>query len=375
MKKFVLPILLAFVLTISALPLASCTYVPSVPETTVTRIVIEAKAEVELIVNYKNNVATVTPLNELAEVLLYDETLINMTPDKTAAEIAKLIGKAELLSTSKTETVRLSISGEADSDYVEVITKMIEKKLTKTFKKYDVSIEIEHFDPLTDDEIKALLLAEKLYPKIMIDEYIRTDTNFALALARLESAALPTRVFKYMYFSNLERAGIIYQKEQIAALIKEMGDAHAETLATYENAIAELKSAGDALDKLLYDSYLATDCHYQTNLSALYDLYLFRSEEAYTTAEEMLDITEDNINNELTAYSTAFDEAYAAILEIENNFDKEIVVKYRSVGIEIQNKVSEYEESLKDVFNEKYASELSAAKVALNNVKSQLIGE
>jgi hypothetical protein len=178
-----------------------------------------------------------------------------------------------------------------------------------------------------------------------------------------------------MYFSNLERAGIIHQKEQIAEMIRGMGDAHAETLATYENAIAELKSAGDAIDQLIYDSYLAADCNYQINLSALYDLILFRSEEAYTTAEEMLDITDDNIKNELTAYYTAFDEALAAILEIENNFDKEIVVKYRSVGIEIQNKVAEYEEGAKDRFNEKYASELSAARADLNKVKSQLIGK
>ena len=375
MKKFFLPILLAVALIISALPLASCTYVPSVPETTVTRIVIEAMAEVELIVNYKNNVATVTPLNELAEILLADETLINMTPDKTAAEIAKLIGKAKLLSTDKTETIKLSISGESDSDYVEVITEMIEKKLTKTFKKYDVAINIEHVEPATDDELKTLLLDEKLYSENMIDEYVRTEKNFALALARIESAALPTSVFRYMYFSNLERVGIIYQKEEIANMIEEMGDAHTETLTTYRNAISDLKNASDALDQFLYDSYLAADCDYMINLDALYDMILFRSDEAYSMSKEFLDITVENINNELAAYYTAVDEANAAILEIENNFDQEIVTKYRSVGIDIQNKVAEYEEGAKDRFNEKYASELSAARNTLKDVKAQLLGD
>lgn len=375
MKKIFIPILLALVLIISALPLTSCTYVPSVPETTVTRIIIDAEAEVELIVNFKNNVATVTPLNEIAEILLSGETLINMTPDKTAAEIAKLIGKSGLLYTDKTETVRLSISGDPDSDYVEVITKMIEKKLTKTFKKYDVTIKIEHFEPATDDELKALLMDEKLYSEKMIDEYVRTEKNFALALARIESAALPTSVFKYMYFSNLERAGIIFQKDQIAVMIKELGDAHAETLAAYENAIAEMKKASDAIDSFIYDSYLSADCDYITNLEALYDMILFRSADAYDMAKEMLDITDENIKNELSAYYTAFEEANAAVIEIENNFDQEIVVKYRNVGIDIQNKVSEYEDGAKDRFNEKYASELSAARDALNNVKTQLIGK
>ena len=375
MKKFILPILLALVLVVSALPLSSCTSVPSVPESTVTRIILDAKAEVEIIVNFKNNVATVTPLNELAEVLLSEETLINMSPDKTAAEIAKLVCKAGLFLAGSQETITLSISGESDSEYVQVITKMIDKKLTKTFGKYDVNITIEHVDPATDDELKALLMDEKLYSENMIDEYVKTEKNFALALARLESVSLPTSVFKYLYFSNLERIGVIHQKEEIANMIEELGEAHTQVLSEYRAAIADVKAASEAIDQFLYDSYLAENSDYQINLDALYDMILFRSEDAYNASEEFLYNTDYLIKEELATYHAAYDEAIAAVTEIEGTFEQEIVSKYRSVGIDIQNKVSEYEAGAMDRFKEKYASELEASKNKLNEIKSAICGK
>lgn len=329
MKRKIIILLIAVLLLASAL--TSCTYVPKVSLDTITRITLDAGASVELIVNRENNVVAVTPLNELASALLINEDLLKIAPDKAIDKIMNLALKSGFSG----DKVLLSISGK--SDYVDVITGMIEKKINKNLKKFKLDATIEHVEPATAAELRELFESTRLYTE---DEMLGIGDDaltYYIALGRQETAFLPSSELKNFYYVSKECHMAIYTSEVKIEILETVKEDYPDAYDAYVGAFDMLKESALALE------------------AAARELYL-----------EASDVALDDYYSDLEAKQIA-------INSIEAAFERDVTIAIRSAVYQTQTTLIEKRSTFPKTFYEMYKSEVEAVKNALAEKKNELI--
>lgn len=329
MKNKLIILLLATVLILSAF--TSCTYIPKVSYNTVTRITLEAGASVEFIVNRENDVVAVTPLNDEACVLLINEDLLKIAPDKAADKFMTLVLKSGF----NGDKVKLSISGE--SDYVDVITEMIQKKIQKRLKKFSVNASIEMVEPATVFQLRDIMLDDKLYNELEMSIIGDSELIYYLALSRQETAALPSLPLKKLYYAAKELNVEIYTAEGKLGVLETIKTEYPEAYEVYNEAFNMLKESAAALE------------------NAAKELYLGNSTEA------------------IDSYYSDFEAKKVALTSIEEAFQKEVTVAIRKAYYETQTALISKRNSFPFTFKEKYQSEIDATTSELVARKNELI--
>ena len=328
MKRKIIILFIAALLL--AATLTSCTYVPKVSYDTVTRITLDAGVSVELIVNRENNVVAVTPLNDMACALLINEDLLMTSPDKAIDKIMTLILKGGF----DGDKVLLSISG--NSDYVDVITDMIEKKIEKRLKKFKLDATVEIIEPMEADDLRAICLDGHFYTEDEMSMLGDGELIYYLALRRKEGAFLPSLELKSFYFISKECYSEIYFVEGKLGSVETVKDEHPEDYAAYASAFEALKASALALEEAARALYL---------------------EEA---------------NIDLTPYYSDLKAKKEAITSLEEGFGKEVTYAIRSAYTKTQPELAEKKARFQQTFYDMYKSEIEEATNALTEMKNEL---
>ena len=360
MKTKITALFAAIVFLIGAVSLVSCNKVPEVEYTTVTRITFDAIASAEIIVNFQNDVVAVTSFNDAAEVILSGEDFRKESPDKVIAEIAALCAKADYF--SAVDKIQLSISGEGE--YVDVVSKMIKKETEKAVKKYGVSVEFTQ--PATYDELRQIHREVGYYSEEVLASIPDEELIFALAQCRVGALSLPDIDFSFAFFSEVDRMSLVYQKNGIANVIKDMGEAQIETYNDYIAEVGKYEQAADALDKYVYDNYLSPESEYRALKNAVREALaeIKNGREAYDTAVAALEAKRAEIVEGYNELVDAFAVEADNLTDHEFDFNQEIVTEYRAKVMDIINASLEAESTYMDTFNAEYKTAIDAANSA-----------
>lgn len=368
MKTKITALFAAIVLLIGAVSLVSCNKVPEVEYTTVTRITFDAIASAEIIVNFQNDVVAVTPFNDAAEIVLSGEDFRKESPDKTVAAIASLCAKAGYL--TAVDSIKLSISGEGE--YVDVISKMIKKETEKAVKEHGASVEFTA--PATNEELRQIHREVGYYSEEVLASIPDSDLIFALAQCRVGVLTLPDIDFSFAFFSGVDRMSLVHQKNGIANVIKDMGEAQAETYNDYIAEVGKYEQAADALDKYVYDNYLSPESEYRALKTAVREALadIRNGRAAYDTAVAALEAKRAEIVEGYNALADAFTVEADNLTDHEFAFNQEIRTEYRAKVMDIINAALEAENTFMDTFTAEYKTAIDAANSANAAYKSKI---
>ena len=368
MKRRIIALIAVATLILTAVSLVSCNKVPEVPYTTVTRITYDAIANVEIIVNFQNDVVAVTPFNDAAEIILAGEDYRKQAPDKVVAEITALAAKAGYLTAA--ETIKISVSGEGE--YVDVISKMIKKETEKAADGYGVKVEFT--ESATNEELRQLNREVGYYSEEVLKSIPDSDLIFALAQCRVGVLSLPDMDFGYAFFTGVDRMSLVHQKNGIADIVKNMGDAHTGTYVEYRTALDKYEAAAAALDKLVYDSYLDPTAEYRALKNDVREALanIGSGREAYDTAVAALESKKAEIKERYNALVDAFAVEADNLTALERAFNQEIMTEYRAKAMDIINAALEEEKTFLDKFTSDYKDAITAANTANESFKSKI---
>ena len=365
MKK-ILILILALAMAVSAL--TACTYVPTVGSDVITMIVIDADAKVEIMVNPENRVASVTPLNDVAEILLSGESFIGKKPEEAASGIISIAAKAGLLSDTGRTTVKLSVTG--DSDYAEVITKLVSKKMVKTMKNAGIKGSVEIVDPISEDDLRALCLENNYISEENAEYATYKYLLYTLATQRVGYASFPSEESRFVFriFKDLDVE--LAMKRETLSDVETVKASFPETYEKYKSAVEAYLSLAEEFKTYCASTYLPADSDYQKALSAVRDS---REDSDSAAAFTALDFA---IKAEIEKYEKALSEKKAAVDGIESKFIDEIELErhLRSTYLDRQARVKTIISTCEADFKAEFSLELEAIKVELAARKTKMIG-
>ena len=371
MKKNLLLFFLTAVLLLSSLSLTGCTFVPSVETETITRITLSVGAEIELMVNYENRVITASALDPRALVLISGEELTDITPDKAAERFTKLAAEAGFTTKDSPAPVKLSVSGK--SDYVDIITELITKKVKKVLKKNDISASFDIEQPKSVEELSEILAGAGYISAETLSEMNEGDLYYALTWRRKEAASLHLKEFGFLYYFDKEIASTTAIFDKKLNMIGEMGDAQIDTYTSYGNAVNSYKFKAAALLDFLYTSYISADSEYRQLLGDICRAEVIKDDALYAEALGKLEQCNADILSEFEEYEEAMLAARENVHEVENNFPAEVTSAYKQVALKYVNEVSEIMKEYITDYEEKNKADIDAIGTALQNAKSELM--
>ncbi len=372
-KILILALALALIMT----ALVSCTYVPTVDADVITMITIDADASVEFMVNPKNKVASATPLNDIAAIIMSGESFVGKKPDEAAAQFVSLAARAGLLAEGGLTTVKLSVSGE--SDYVDVITKLITKKMLKSMKKEGVKGEVQNTLPMTEEELLAICLENNYIPEDNAAYATYNYLVYSLANQRVGYAEFPTEETSLIFrlFKDLDFDLII--KEETLKDLETVKDSYPEVYNDYKEKLDDYKSCAEEFKAYCVAAYLSSSSDYAKALAEMRDAKeeAIRSGNASSldAARGALADVDLAIKEEIEKYEKNLGLKKADIEEIEGGFINHIEIErhmrqtYMNRQARVRTAISTYASEFSDKFN----AQLTAVKDELAARKKNII--
>ena len=364
MKSKILILILALVMAVSAL--ASCGYVtlPDAAADEITLVTVDADAKVEFVVNPDNKVVAATPLNDLASIVIFNESLTDKAPDEAVAQLISLVAKAGLV---KNGSVKISVTGE--SEYSKAITEFISKAAVKSLKKEGIDGEVEKVAPITEDELREFCLEKKYIYEEDAYKYTYKDLIYTLAARRVGYAEFPSQELIYLYelFDETFYNSVI--KGETLADVETLKDEFPGTYTAYKVAVDAYKLLAADLDSFFHEYYLAKDSQYQKTLSA------YRDERESASAKEAFDKAAEAASAEIEIYREKLDAALESIENIEKTFINEIKLEQhlRQTYNDRLSRVKTELAKINDQFKDKYKDDISFITDELSARKKDLI--
>ena len=376
MKNKLIILFLSTILVLATL--TSCTYIPTVDADVITMITVDADAKVEFMVNPKNTVVSATPLNDIASIIMVGESLTGKKPDEAASEFISLAAAAGLVSKNGLSTVKISVSG--DSDYVDVITDVISKKIVKSMKKSGIKGSVEVVSPMTRAEIIALCLENGYITENDAENFSDNRLMYALATKRVSYNSLPTQKTKDFYDTCGSLNYNVWIKDETLVDLAAKKDSFPQIYAAYNSAVSAYKVAVEDFEEFYVSSYFDVDSAYQKALSAVRDakealISGGGSEEALRQADLTLSVIDTSIKAELKILLKSLDSRLALIDEVETEFDdqKELGSYLKLTYGDRVQRISKKIDSFTSDFNKKFEKELKFITDALSARKDSLM--
>ena len=355
--------------------LSSCTYIPTVASDVITMITIDADARVEFMVNPENKVVSATPLNDIAAIIIFGEDFKGKKPDEAAADFISISAKAGLISELP---VKLSVSGE--SDYVDVITEMISKKIVKSMKKAGIKGSVEMVEPMTRDELLALCLENGYIDQENLDNISYNRLVYTLATKRVSSRDFFTEEMKFLYNTL---GGLYYdtciKSETLTDLSLKQSEA-GEIYAAYSSAVSSYKTALEEFEQFYVSSYFSENSEYQKALGTMRDAkeaVLNGSGSAEALQKATADLSEiiSSIKNETNERLSDIKLKLSEINELEKTFEDNdtVSIHLKQTYLVRIARVKEKTQSFTADFNTKFEKELTFIKNSLSARKDNLL--
>ena len=167
---------------------------------------------------------------------------------------------------------------------------------------------------------------------------------------------------------------LVYQKNGIANVIKDMGEAQVETYNDYIAEVGKYEQAADALDKYVYDNYLSPESEYRALKNAVKEALadIKNGSEAYYTAVAALEAKRAEMVEGYNDLVDAFTIEADNLTDHEYAFNQEIRSEYRAKVMDIINASLEEESTFMDKFTAEYKTAIDAANAVNESFKSKI---
>ncbi len=403
MKRRIVCLTLVLVMVLTTLTFVSCnTSAPTPEEGTVTRMTVDINPSVELMVDDRNKVVSVTALNDDGSILIVGESFVGKTPEEAVELMVSLAAETGYLVQGNVEatenTVKISVSG--DSKYAKALLKDVREKANDTLKKFDIRGQIETVDALGTEALRDLALSTSLYTEEELAAMDSMQLCKVIAAGRVETALLVTEEMRNAYYAAKEYKISFAESEEVAKVIKSLGGLYTLTHTAYSTALEVYSTAITKLDELRYELLVSPDSEYQKSLNKLreakvellqqktYTASLEVNGTEYLSATATLQLSEENYNKALAAYEELgrkANEALEALIgklreaevklhELEETlFDENIEAKLTEKAAEMEANINAAKDSFFAEFEKAHADDIASVENALKEKKQQLI--
>lgn len=405
MKKRFIGIFLVCIMALTTVLFVSCSTPEAKPEEgSVTRMTVDINPSVEFMVDDENKIISVTALNDDGSILIVGEAFIGKTPEEAVDMMVKLASETGYLVHGNVEasenTVKISVSG--DSEYAKQLMNKVSEKADATLAQLDINGQVERIDALKIEELRQLALSTSLYTEEEIAAMDEKQLYKVLSVSRIETALLLTEEMRTAYYSAKEYKISFAEREETAAIIKELGGIYNLTHTTYKAALDVYSATITEIENFRYEMLISPDSEYQKTLTSLreakvellkqknYTASLEEDGEEYASATVTLQMSEENYNRLLAEYeeigaelNAAFDaliaklrQAEAKLIELENTlFDENIEAKLQEKAVEIEANLNAAKDGFFAEFESEHAEDIAAIEQSLLDKKEQLKSE
>ncbi len=386
MKRF-LNLFLVFTLVFSTILLASCSCNKDDETTKVMQV--SCNPSVEFILDKDNKVVSVTALNEDGNVILAGETFIGLTSDEAVKLFTQVATETGFIIKGSVEAnqneISISISG--NTNEAKKLYESAKKQITSYLEEKGITATISDFTAITTDKIKETVkeyynLAEEELNKLSEEDLIKH-----LQEIRTETKELYSQGLKEAYTSMRDYELNLAENEKVLEIISSIDGAYSQVITQYTAALNTLKDLKAQIEETRKTYLIEEDSLYQTALdnlnNAKNELVEKRNEVANMeegtlkeAAKLALTALEASYNNALASYNaafTAFNGAFDLVIQslttaetalqnIKNNLPEEIKTTLQNKASEIDNAVNTTKNTLFTNFEQKYNTQIEAAK-------------
>lgn len=400
MKKIISALLVCAML-ISVLLFTSCSSENVPEEGTVTRMTVDINPSVEFIIDDTGKVVSATALNDDGSILIVGEVFVGKTPEEAVDLMVTLAADTGYLVKGNVEAdenqVKISVSG--DSKYAKALLNEVSDKANEVLEKLDIEGAVEKAEALSLEALRQLALSSSLYTEEEINAMDENQLCKVLAESRIETALLLTEDMRKAYYSAKEYRISFAESEETAKVIEAMGGLYMLTHSAYKTALDLYSKAITDLDNFRYEMLVSPESEYQKSLAKIrdakveflkqknYTATLDINGEEYASASVTLQMSEENYEKALAAYTALGDELNASLenliallrqseeklRELENTiFDDNIKEKLQEKATEIEANLNAAKDNFFAKFEEAHADDIKKMESDLMAKKQQL---
>lgn len=375
-----------------------------------SRVQIDVNPSVELLVDEKNVVVSVSGLNEEGKMIVAGEKIVGKDADEASKIVVDIMLQTGFIvkgSVSSDENeIKISVTSNT-SELQASLNEKINSKINKFLTENDVKAKITEVQAYTKAQVEAMLLA--MDQTITAAEAKAMELNEIykeMAVIRLEQAKLYSQALVEMYNNAKAYEFKIAEKKETAKVIDGLESAYQTIKKSYSDLIASLDEANKALEQARYDNLVNPNCSYQQAYKKIKEAkieivklqneistmpegvektikvtLLGTKETAYTALISGFDTFYTAANKAINALITTVSSIISQLEEIEKSLPTEIKSTLDAKATEIDKALNEvktnfftsFEKAHKDDIEkinsevEAYKESLKKANVANNN--------
>lgn len=289
--KRILSCLLAGVLLLSALTcLAGCGGSPK--KNSYTRVVVSIDGQVEIMIDGGGLVASVTPLDENAARLVYED-LVDTEPEWAVDRIVTIATELGVLTRgvgfSGDNTVNISVDGEGR--YADKLWQKLTKRAARAMQVERTAGSVGDLSVTSTADLRRLVAEVTPLSATEVEDMEKQELFAHLTAARRRAALLSftSPEQSTVFAAMLETALALARYEALAEVLRQKGASEYET---YAAALAEYKTACNTLESARFRVLAQSDSDYRTLVAAVNDVTA-RILLERTSAERMVVGTEE----------------------------------------------------------------------------------
>lgn len=371
-----------------------------------SRVQIDVNPSVELLVDEKNVVVSVSGLNEEGKMIVAGEKIVGKDADEASKIVVDIMLQTGFIvkgSVSSDENeIKISVTSDA-SELQASLNEKINSKINKFLTENNVKAKITEVQAYTKAQVEAMLLAMDQTITAAEAKAMKLNELYKeMAVIRLEQAQLHSQALVEMYNNAKAYEFKIAEKKETAKVIDGLESAYQTIKKSYSDLIASLDEANKALEQARYDNLVDPNCSYQQAYKKIKDAkieivklqneistmpegvektikvtLLGTKETAYTALISGFDIFYTTANNAINALITTVNSIISQLEEIEQSLPTEIKSTLEAKATEIDKALNEvktnfftsFEKAHKDDI-EKINSEVKAYKESLKKANA-----
>lgn len=359
-----------------------------------SRVQIDVNPSVELLVDEKNVVVSVSGLNEEGKMIVAGEKIVGKDADEASKIVVDIMLQTGFIvkgSVSSDENeIKISVTSNT-SELQASLNEKINSKINKFLTENDVKAKITEVQAYTKAQVEAMLLA--MDQTITAAEAKAMELNELykeMAVIRLEQAKLYSQALVEMYNNAKAYEFKIAEKKETAKVIDGLESAYQTIKKSYSDLIASLDEANKALEQARYDNLVNPNCSYQQAYKKIKEakIEIVKLQNEISTMPEGVEktIKVTLLGTKETAYAalisgfdtfyTAANKAINALITTVNSIISQLEEIEKSLPTEIKStleaKATEIDKALNEVKTNFFTSFEKAHKDDIEKINSEV---
>ena len=359
-----------------------------------SRVQIDVNPSVELLVDEKNVVVSVSGLNEEGKMIVAGEKIVGKDADEASKIVVDIMLQTGFIvkgSVSSDENeIKISVTSNT-SELQASLNEKINSKINKFLTENDVKAKITEVQAYTKAQVEAMLLAmDQTITAAEANAMELNELYKEMAVIRLEQAKLYSQALVEMYNNAKAYEFKIAEKKETAKVIDGLESAYQTIKKSYSDLIASLDEANKALEQARYDNLVNPNCSYQQAYKKIKEakIEIVKLQNEISTMPEGVEktIKVTLLGTKETAYAalisgfdtfyTAANKAINALITTVNSIISQLEEIEKSLPTEIKStleaKATEIDKALNEVKTNFFTSFEKAHKDDIEKINSEV---